>query len=78
MNKETPGHTDTLNMAMNQMTDTNKHALHSQMKIYAVIMTLHVYVQVLHAAKVQILSIPAWTGTTLLITSVKAEQFNRI
>jgi hypothetical protein len=46
VNKETPGHTDILNMAMNQTTDTNKHALHSQMKINAVIMTLHVYVPV--------------------------------
>jgi len=59
VNKETPGHTDTLNMAMNQMNDTNKHALHSQMKINAVIMTLHVYVQVSHGPKVKILSIPA-------------------
>jgi hypothetical protein len=40
VNKEMPGHTDTLNMATNQMTDTNKHALHIQMKITAVIMTI--------------------------------------
>jgi hypothetical protein len=46
VNKETPSHTDILNMAMNQTTDTNKHALHSKMKINAVIMTLHVYVPV--------------------------------
>ena len=40
VNKEMPGHTDTLSMAMNQMSDTNKHALHNQMTINAVIMTL--------------------------------------
>jgi len=59
VNKEMPGHTDTLNVAMNQTTDTNKHALHSQTKINAVIKTLHIYVQVLHGAKEKILTIPA-------------------
>jgi ABC-type molybdate transport system permease subunit len=59
VNKEMPGHTDTLNMAMYQMTDTNKHAPHSQMKINALIITLHVNVQGLHGAKLRILSIPA-------------------
>jgi hypothetical protein len=46
-------------MAMNQMTDTNKHAFQNQMKISAVIMTLHVHVQVLIGAKAKILSILA-------------------
>jgi len=56
VNKEMPGHTDTLSLAMNQMSDTNKHALRNQMTINAVIMTLHVHVQVLHGA---VLFIPA-------------------
>jgi hypothetical protein len=57
MNKETPGQIHTLNMATNQTTDINKHALHSQMKINAVIITPHIHDQVLHRAKAKVLSL---------------------